>query len=102
MGYAIVERNFRCRFGEVDIIARDGDCLVFVEVRSHTSTDFGSPAESVGPRKQNRLYLTAETYLEAKKLENVDCRFDVVEVVFARGAAPSVKVIKNAFDTTGF
>jgi putative endonuclease len=101
MGYTIVERNFRCRYGEIDIIARDGNCLVFVEVRSHASTEFGPPAESVGLRKQNRLYLTAETYLDAKKLENVDCRFDVVEVIFAKGSAPSVKVIQNAFDTTG-
>ena len=97
MGYKRMERNYRCRYGEIDIIAWDGDCLAFVEVRSHTTSSFGSPADSIGPRKQTRIYRTAQTYLEAKQLEEPNCRFDVVEVVFTRGSVPSVELIKDAF-----
>ncbi|MDO8684016.1 MAG: YraN family protein [Armatimonadota bacterium] len=98
MGYRQVENNFRCRYGEIDIIAWDGDCLVFVEVRGRASAEYGTPAESVAKKKQSHLFLAAQTYLSEKQLNDTDCRFDVVEVVFAAGSSPSVQVIKGAFD----
>lgn len=98
MGYRGLERNFRCRYGEIDIIGWDGDCLAFVEVRSHSTSDFGEPAESIGPRKRERLQLTAQTYLAARQMPDSDCRFDVVEVIFSGKLPPQINVIKSAFD----
>ena len=97
LGYRIVEANFRCRYGELDIVAWDGDTLAFVEVRSHATLDFGSPAESIGPRKRARLCLTAQAYLEQIEIPDPNCRFDVVEIVFAEGQEPSIELIKDAF-----
>ncbi|MDO8589316.1 MAG: YraN family protein [Armatimonadota bacterium] len=98
MGYRLVCRNYRCRGGEIDIIAWDGACLSFVEVRSHRSASFGLPAESIDLRKQRKLHLTAQTYLSENNLHEANCRFDVVEVVFAKGRLPIIEVIKGAFD----
>jgi putative endonuclease len=96
-GWEIVETNFRCRGGEIDIIARDGSTLVFVEVRSRRRDDFMSPAESVDYRKQQKIIRAAEYYLYTKQLD-CDCRFDVSEVLFERGKPVSVEIIKGAFD----
>ncbi len=76
-GYRILERNLRAGGGEIDIVARDGDTLVFVEVRLRRSASFGSPAETVGPAKRRRLVRAALAYAQALDL---DCpmRFDVV------------------------
>ena len=63
LGYRCIERNYRCPLGEVDIIARDGDCLVFVEVRTKTNKDFGRPEESITEAKKRRLVATALNYL---------------------------------------
>jgi putative endonuclease len=98
MGYRVWKTNFRSRYGEIDIIAWDDDYLVFVEVKSHFSEDFGVPREAVTANKQQRLSLTAQTFLSQNDLHEANCRFDVVEVVFAKGAKPAVEVIKGAFD----
>jgi putative endonuclease len=98
MGYRLWQTNFRCRYGEIDIIAWDGDCLAFVEVRSHYSRDFGTPRESIAARKQSRLSMTAQVFLSENNLHEATCRFDVVEVVFAKGAPPAIEVIQGAFD----
>jgi putative endonuclease len=98
MGYRLWQTNFRSRYGEIDIIAWDGDCLAFVEVRSHYSREFGTPRESVAARKQTRLSLTAQVFLSDNNLHEANCRFDVVEVIFAKGSPPVVEVIKCAFD----
>ena len=76
-GYQIVERNFRAKVGEIDIIAKDGDTVVFVEVRSRSSAAFGLPQETVGAAKRRKLQLTAQLYVQARGL---DCpmRFDVI------------------------
>jgi putative endonuclease len=97
MGYRMWETNFRSRYGEIDIIAWDGDCLVFVEVRSHASSAFGLPAESISLAKQTRLSMTAQTFLTKNDLHEANCRFDVVEVVFSKGVPPTVEIIKGAF-----
>ena len=76
-GLAILARNFRCRLGEIDVVARDGEVLVFVEVRLRSSGSFGGALESITPHKQRRIQAAANLYLS--KLRRVPrCRFDVV------------------------
>lgn len=100
-GYKIVERNFTVRGGEMDIIAWEGDTLVFVEVKLRKSTDFGRPSSYVDRRKQEKLIYTAKCYLHQRGID-APCRFDVVELVgevkaFGRLKVREVNVIKNAF-----
>ena len=84
----IVERNFRTRYGEVDLVAEDGGALVFVEVKTRRGSAYGSPEESVTPKKRARLVTTAETYLQEHGMEQRDWRLDVVGIVLrANGPA---------------
>ena len=97
-GYEIICSNYRCRFGEIDIVAREGRTLVFIEVRSRRSNDHSFPAESVDDKKQAKLALTAQHYLSSHpECADSDCRFDVIEVRFERGKPVSVEVIQGAF-----
>jgi putative endonuclease len=96
-GYAIVERRFRTRCGELDIIARDGDVLVFVEVKARSGSGFGSPFDAVTWQKRQRLSAMAESYLLHKRLSGVACRFDVVSVLQGR-SGHTVELVKGAFD----
>lgn len=97
-GYQIVERNFRCFCGEIDIIAFDGADLVFVEVRSKRSAFAGLPQETVTWPKQQRLRRLAQYYLWQKKRTQQNCRFDVVGLLFDReNEMVSLEVIKDAF-----
>ena len=91
-GYRIVERNFRCKAGELDIIARDGDVLVFVEVRSRSDDAHGSAVEMVGRAKQRRVARVAACYLAAMAPEFEECRFDVVAIT-----AGEPVLLKDAF-----
>ena len=77
-GLSIVERNFRCRRGEIDIIARDGDVLVFAEVRLRTRNDFGGAAASITPRKRARMTAAALYYLGRRSGTPPPCRFDAL------------------------
>jgi putative endonuclease len=95
-GYRIVGSNYHCRYGEIDLIAKDGETLVFVEVRSKTSTGHGLPSETVDAVKQKKLIMTARCYLTEKDLRDLSCRFDVVEVIF-QDEKPKIEVIQNAF-----
>lgn len=96
-GYEIVERNFRCRQGEIDIIARDGECLVFVEVRARRGSDFGAPEESVTHSKQERLVLLADAYLQTAGSRPPSWRIDVVAVeLTSDGRASRLEHIENA------
>jgi putative endonuclease len=96
--YKIIERNFRTPAGEIDIVARDGKCLVFVEVRTRGSIEFGLPHETVVAGKQKKLCTAARWYLQKKKMDNDDCRFDVVGIVMKDSQSPpQVEVIKDAF-----
>ena len=79
-GYEIVERNYRCDVGELDIIASDGDDLVFVEVRSRSSMDYGGASQAVGRNKQRKVTKVAEVYLRHKRPWFDTCRFDVVAI----------------------
>ena len=96
-GYAILERRYRTRYGEIDIIARDGDVTVFVEVKTRTGNDFGDGAEAVTPWKQRRIAKMAVDFLARHRLNDRPCRFDVVAVDVS-GAATTVDVYTHAFD----
>jgi len=95
--YRIVERNYKCVLGEIDIIAREKDMLVFVEVKTRRTKDFEGPAAAVNPRKQRQLSRVALTYLSQKKLSGIPARFDVVAVELIP-PAPRIEVIQNAFE----
>ncbi len=96
-GYEILERNFRTREGEVDIIARQGGELVFVEVKTRRSGAFGKPEESVTEAKKGRLASVARTYMAAHGLEQSDWRIDVAAVELDRaGRAERVEIIASA------
>ena len=81
-GYEIVERGFRLFRGEIDVVARDGDTLVFVEVKTRADESHGRPEESVTPGKQRQLRKIAQGYLVAHPSPGVDCRFDVIAILF--------------------
>ncbi len=96
-GYRILETNYRCRKGEVDIVARDGDCLVFVEVRTRSGPGFGTPEESVTAAKQHRLVSVALSYLQSHRGLPPDWRIDVVAVEADRaGQVVRTTLIRNA------
>jgi putative endonuclease len=95
--YKILERNYQCAMGEMDIIARDRDTLVFVEVKTRATRDFGGPAAAVNGRKQRQLSKVALNYLNQKKLSDVPARFDVVAIELV-GPSPRIEVIRNAFE----
>ncbi len=92
-GLKLVARNWRCRFGEIDLVMQDGPTLVFVEVRMRSRSDFGGATASVTPAKQKKLLAAARQYLSTLKTLP-PCRFDVVAL--NGNAAP--EWIKNAFD----
>jgi len=95
MGYAILAKNYRKRSGEIDLIAMQGDTLAFIEVKARTTARYGQPAEAVTPLKQRRIAETAMAYIAENGLDDVPCRFDVVEV-FPDG----VRVLRGAFDAS--
>jgi len=94
-GLALVERNYRCRGGEIDLVMRDGVKIVFVEVRYRSSQSFGGALASVGSRKQARVVNAAAHYLAAKRIDR-PARFDVAAVAPAQGKL-AVEWIKDAF-----
>jgi putative endonuclease len=96
-GYAIVARRFRVRSGELDIVARDGPVLVFVEVKARAGRRFGNAAEAVTFVKQRRLTQLANEYLIRHHVAECRCRFDVVSIHYEAGA-PAIEIIQNAFD----
>ncbi|MBI3322391.1 MAG: YraN family protein [Candidatus Omnitrophica bacterium] len=106
-GYRIIERNVRMRFGELDVVARDGSVLCFVEVRARSSTRFGMPEESVTPLKRRRLVRLAQGYLQRPSARlraglrgpSGPVRFDVLSLLLGPDGTPvQIRLIKNAFD----
>lgn len=96
-GYGIVAKNFRCRFGEIDIIAKDGKTLVFVEVKTRASDAFGTPGASVDARKQQRIITASSIYMHENGLDEAQVRFDVVGVDTSNGKVSRVEIIRDAF-----
>ncbi len=92
-GYQILEKNFSCRQGEIDLIAKDGEWLVFVEVKYRKTTAFGMPAEAVDKRKQQRIYRAARQYIyQSGYRQEQSCRFDVVVIL-----GEEISLIRDAF-----
>lgn len=99
-GYTILCRNYRCRSGEIDIIARKKKILCFIEVKTRSTRAFGSPQEAVTPCKQQKIGRVALDFLQRHRLENQPARFDVVAVDFSSGSG-LIEFIENAFELTG-
>lgn len=96
-GYKIIERNYKCVFGEVDIVARDKGDIVFVEVKSRRSEYFGDPTDAVDFNKQKKISKIALNYLNEKRLDNHDARFDVIAIKLSPNGN-TVELIENAFE----
>jgi len=98
-GYDLVERNWRCRAGEIDLIANDGSVLVFVEVRSRRNPSrYGTAVEAVTPRKQAQVRSVAQIYLSVRKVTACPIRFDVVAITFdGQGAVSELRHLEGAF-----
>jgi putative endonuclease len=92
-GLKITHRNYRCRFGEIDLVAQDGKTLVFIEVRSRRSENFGGAAASITQNKRDKLLRTARHFL-AHSRSTAPCRFDAMLI---RGEPPQIEWIRNAF-----
>ncbi len=92
LGYKILERNYRTKMGELDIVASDGDTIVFVEVKSRRDKKFGAPELAVDARKQRQLARAAFMYLTRTKKYNSPCRFDVVSIFSMPGTAAEIMV----------
>jgi putative endonuclease len=99
-GYTILCRNYRCRSGEIDIVARKKKILCFIEVKTRRTRDFGTPQEAVTQRKQYKIGRVAQDFLQHHRLENWPARFDVVAVDFSAGDA-LIELIENAFELAG-
>jgi len=102
-GYTIIVRNYRLRFGEIDIIADDGPTLVFVEVKTRVGTSFGPPFESVTLHKQRQMSKVALEYIGRHNQADRPARFDVVGVLFPAGETyfagpPKIEVVQDAFN----
>jgi putative endonuclease len=95
-GYRILERNYRTRNGEIDLIALHNGEVVFVEVKTRTSDAFGAPELAVTPQKQRKMIKAALGYIKYKKLHQVPCRFDVVAI--SPATERGVELIQNAFE----
>ena len=96
-GYKIIETNYRTQLGEIDIIAKEKDTIVFVEVKSRRSVHFGNPKQAVTFQKQKKISMVALYYLKITDQSNAKARFDVVTVISNRDR-PQVEIIKNAFE----
>lgn len=96
MRYKIVERNYHCKYGEIDIIALDGEVLAFVEIKTRSSNRHGPPEFAVTKHKQSKIKKSASHYLGKHRIEERDCRFDIVAITMEKGSKDIV-LYKNAF-----
>jgi len=97
LGYKKIVRNYRCSLGEVDLVAKDGDTLVFIEIKTRKGRSTGFAKEAVNARKQKQLSKVALAYMKANNCCDVSARFDVVAISMG-GGPPQIEVIRNAFD----
>ena len=97
-GYRILERNYRTPRGELDLIALDGDVLVFVEVKARRGMSFGEPHWAVDQRKRQHLVKASLFYLSRKRIQNRCCRFDLVVIQEGRDGQPQIDLIRNILE----
>jgi putative endonuclease len=101
-GYKILDRNFSCKVGELDIIAMEGDTLAFIEVKCRTGVEYGHPSEAVSYSKQGKIVKAALFFMTKNKLFDYMCRFDVIEVLTdGTEECSHINLIKNAFEYSG-
>ena len=96
-GYKIIEQNYRSRMGEIDIIAKDGKTIVFVEVKSRRSIRYGSPKWAITPKKQRKISMVALYYLKTTQQTDTKARFDVVAIT-SNQDEPQIEIVENAFE----
>ncbi|MFI3209801.1 MAG: YraN family protein [Peptostreptococcaceae bacterium] len=92
--YSIISRNYRVSFGEIDIIAKSYDTIIFVEVKARSSTYYGYPSEALSIKKQEKIIETSKVFIQEFNLENLNIRFDVIEVYLK---TKEINHIENAF-----
>jgi putative endonuclease len=97
LGYKKIIRNYRCSLGEMDLIARDGDTLVFIEIKTRRRRPTGYAKEAVDERKKRQLSKVALSYMKANECGETRARFDVIAISIREGK-PQIEVVKNAFD----
>ncbi len=95
--YEIINRNYRYGHGEIDIIAKKNDVLVFIEVKTRKNLEFGPPELALTKNKQRQIRKIAEAYLIDKEINNVDCRIDVIAILIKKNLPPEINHIENAF-----
>ncbi|MEV5962291.1 YraN family protein [Kribbella sp. NPDC051952] len=95
-GFAVLERNWRCELGEIDIVAREGDALVICEVKTRRGLNYGSPLESITYRKLTRLRKLAGRWLQSHELRPASIRIDIIAVLFDQNTAPTVDHVRGA------
>lgn len=96
-GYTIVERNYFFQRAEVDIVAYDESCIVFVEVKIRSSNKYGEPEEYVDKEKVKNIYKAAEAWLYERKMDGAPVRFDVISILQTKNSAPDIRHFENAF-----
>jgi putative endonuclease len=97
LGYKKIVRNYRCPLGEVDLIAKDGDCLVFIEIKTRKGDAIGYAKEAVDARKRRQISKVALAYMKSHGADDVKARFDVIAISLHRGS-PQIEVVKDAFE----
>lgn len=100
-GYSILEKNYRTRFGEIDVIASRHGVIVFLEIKTRRNHHFGLPEEAVDWRKRQKMIRVAESYLQTKKIENREARFDILSVTWDGTEEPRFVLLENAFTLEG-
>lgn len=97
-GYSILIKNYRTKFGEIDIVGKEGGYICFIEVRSGNRERFGEPEYTIDKKKQNRIAKTALAYIKRNSLEDDNARFDVVCIKNIDSLSPQIRLIRNAFE----
>lgn len=98
LGVLIIDKNFKCKQGEIDLICRDDNYITFIEVKTRYSSQFETPADSVTYKKQRKIFKTAQFYIMINMLQNMNFRFDVIEVILnTSDNRYDISIIKNAF-----
>jgi len=96
-GCSILEKNFRTRFGEIDVIAQREGTVIFIEVKTRRNENFGAPSEAVDWRKRQRLARAAEAFLQTRNLEDRPTRFDILSVIWDGAGEPQFSILEDAF-----
>lgn len=100
-GYRIVARNYRCPFGELDLVAEEGQVLCFIEVKARSSLTYGTPRDAITPAKRRKLARSASHFMMSRLEADRPFRVDVVEVAYVRGRIAGLRLIRGAFSIEG-